>query len=247
MAASTWSTTDLTNVTLSGSNLIATASGIGGVRGKDPKRTGKFYFEVTVGTWGNANTSVGLACNAAALATVAATPTGAFSVIKSGTIRVNTTVSQGSLGSLVAGNTISVAVDLDARLGWMRLAPTGNWNGSGTANPATGVGGINLAAAALGDGFDAYPLAAFGATSDAATGNFGGTAFAGTVPSGFTSGWDDSVTALTSAVATQIAAEEWATAGTVVAQLTQIAVEEWAPVSLGAYSAGSPAWVVVMA
>lgn len=235
MAVSTWSTTDLSAVTLTGSNLIATATGVGAVRGKDPKRAGKFYFEVTVGTWANANTSVGVARNAAALATVAATPANAFSVIKAGTIRVNTTSSQGSLGALVGGNIIGIAIDLDARLGWMRLAPSGNWNGVAANNPATGIGGIDLSPSGIGGGIDTFPLAAFGATSDAATGNFGGSAFSGAVPSGYTSGWDDSVAAVSYAVATQVAVEEWASAPTVYAKLTQIAVEEWASVTLGPY------------
>ena len=48
-----------------------------------------------------------------------------------------------------AGNRLSIAVDLDNLLIWFRTT-TGNWNNSGTANPATGVGGISLAPALSG-------------------------------------------------------------------------------------------------
>jgi hypothetical protein len=50
-----------------------------------------------------------------------------------------------SPGGLIVGSVVEICVDIDARLFWLRVS-AGNWNGSGTANPATGVGGINIAA-----------------------------------------------------------------------------------------------------
>lgn len=68
---------------------------------------------------------------------------------------------------------------------WFTKVGTGVWNGNPSANPATGVGGIDLSAMA--------GLTMF-ATVQAAGGsgiicNFGATAFHGSVPAGFIGGW----------------------------------------------------------
>jgi hypothetical protein len=228
MANTTWSTTDKTaSVTLSGSNLIATATSTpAGVRGKDPKRAGKLYFEITGTIWANAATCVGVISAAPSLATLPTVILNNFFVVKNGNIWVNGAVAAGipNIGALVNGSIVGIAVDLDARQGFARLCPSGNWNGSATANPATGVGGVDLSAAGLGAGIDVYPVALFNTTSDAATGNFGGTAFSGTVPSGYTSGWDDTIAALSMVVPTQLGAEAWASTSPNV-NVTQIGEE----------------------
>jgi hypothetical protein len=66
---------------------------------------------------------------------------------------------------------------------WFKKQGGTNWNNSGTANPATGVGGLLLSGAGA-----IYLLGTlFGNTpGDTGTVNFGATAFIGTVPSGFT-------------------------------------------------------------
>jgi hypothetical protein len=65
----------------------------------------------------------------------------------------------------------------------------GLWNGNGTADPATNVNGATITGA-TGGGSSAAPALIFDGTSaEAYTANFGASAFAGTVPSGFTSGW----------------------------------------------------------
>jgi hypothetical protein len=83
------------------------------------------------------------------------------------------------------GNTLCIAVDLDARLIWFRTNG-GNWNNSGTANPATGAGGVNLnfakqhAVAPL----MWYPGASTNTSAATGTINLAGS-FAQSVPSGF--------------------------------------------------------------
>lgn len=242
MAASTWSTTDKeAGITLSGVNLVATqnqAVNLSGVRGKDPKRTGRFYFEAS-STWTDTGTRVGLAMGGIALLNLAATaPFGDVYVRKDGGIFLNGVTTGLTLAALTNGNVVGIAVDLDARLIWFRLAPSGNWNGSATANPATGVGGTSIATAGLGGGYDAYPWGGCtNVVNDAITANFGGSAFSGTVPTGFTSGWDDTVTPVLNAVATQASVEEWAIPVSPDAWVTQVAVEQWSTVATGTVQA----------
>ena len=91
-----------------------------------------------------------------------------------------------SFGNRAQGDTIALAVDVTNRLIWFRVVSgtPGLWNGDGTANPATGVNGISLISGSL----IPYVVTGTGA-GNAFTANFGGSAFTGTVPSGFTSGW----------------------------------------------------------
>jgi hypothetical protein len=113
------------------------------------------------------------------------TTTNAAVVIRlNGPIQINNSASGSQIGTINPGNVIGVAVDFTAHLIWFRIAPSGNWNGSGTANPATGAGGLNISAlsGAL------FPLFT-GGSGDVCTANFGASAFSGTVPSGFNSGF----------------------------------------------------------
>ena len=142
-----------------------------------------------------------------------------------GTVYVDS-VSMGTnlLGTISNGTVVCFAFDVDARLIWMRSGAAGNWNGSASANPATGVGGFLTG---LGRGIPAYPAFFGAASAEAVTANFGDTAFAGTVPSGFTSGFTAGVTSPTNTLATQSAVEHWL-ATNPDAQITQVALEHWA-------------------
>ena len=84
------------------------------------------------------------------------------------------------------GNITSLAVDIDNKLIWFRVNG-GNWNASGTANPATGAGGISISAISPTGGV--WLCCCLNDVADAATLNVGNSAFSYTVPSGFTS-WD---------------------------------------------------------
>jgi hypothetical protein len=83
---------------------------------------------------------------------------------------------------LAAGDILDICFDTTAALAWFRRIRSGaggNWNGSGTANPATGVGGVAAPSGALG----------FVVSSDTAgaklTVNWGASAFTLSNPSGF--------------------------------------------------------------
>ncbi len=100
--------------------------------------SGKYYCEWT-GSQTTGSLVVGLA-ETTFNGDVGAT-TGVFSLGGDGNFYINAT-SAGALGS-VGTSTMGMAIDLNANLGWFRLG-SGNWNGSGTANPATGAGGIDI-------------------------------------------------------------------------------------------------------
>jgi hypothetical protein len=94
--------------------------------------------------------------------------------------------------SLVGGSplnnsdVICMAIDFGNLRAWFR-ANNGNWNWNASNNPATNVGGIDISAVFT--GVAAYPTVGFYINGDAATGNFGASAFTYPVPSGFVS-WD---------------------------------------------------------
>jgi hypothetical protein len=237
MAASTWSTTDKSaSLTLTGSNLIATASaGNVSARGKDPKRTGKYYLEYTSTTTQGSTSLVGFAAARAPLsASNAASSVGPSALVGNliGWDTFGTQVLNFNAGvTITTGTVVCYAIDLDNALIWVRSGAAGNWNNAAANNPATGVGGQSLQAVGLGQGIDCYPFVYLQTTGNSITANFGGSAFTGTVPAGFTSGWDDSVSIVTNVVATQIALEQWSVPPTPAVQLTQGAIEQWAEVT----------------
>jgi hypothetical protein len=79
---------------------------------------------------------------------------------------------------------LTMAFDFDANLMWIAFG-TGDWNQSGTANPATGTGGISIASIEGSGGFFVY--CGLGLNGEA-TINTGESAFTKTLPSGF-SAW----------------------------------------------------------
>jgi hypothetical protein len=165
------------NVTLSNSNLTAAhanATTNSGVRGIAPKSAGKYYCEYRVDVFGS--DKLGLITAAGSYATSAAF---ASVVMSNGNANVFGTTSP-NIGSFVVGNVLCVAVDFDAGLMWFRKNAN-NWNNSGTANPATGVGGTAFTAH-----LSAMPAIGFsGAAGATFTANFGATAYGFTKPSGF--------------------------------------------------------------
>jgi hypothetical protein len=232
MANTTWSPTDKSaGITLTGGNLIATNSGGGtnSVRALDKQVTGKFYWECTCNTISSVITGVGIHAGWVSFVSGGySSAVGTCGVIQSGGgVYVDGSHSgQPSLGALVAGNVICVAVDAGARLIWFRVGAAGNWNGSAANNPATGVGGVPFTS--LGIGIQIYPSAVFGTISDQVTANFGDTAFTGAVPAGFTSGFTAGAVIGTNELASQIAAEHWASMIPPQMQATQTAIEHWA-------------------
>ena len=178
MALTTWITTQKTNITLSNANLTATGTSvISGVRGADTQISGKFYWEITTGAaFAGSGGCIGI-CNGNATASgIFTNSANAAVVFKNGAIWVNGINTGSSLTAFSTSALICVAVDLTAKLIWYRLTAGGNWNGSGTADPATGAGGLSIA------NFtppyqNLYPYLGVSAVNDVATANFGGCHF----------------------------------------------------------------------
>src|SRR6516164_6589714 len=137
---STWNPSDAgANISLSGGNLIvsATSSTASSVRNTNSHSTGKYYFESTFanmptsGSWG-----AGLANATYALTGTSANAAVLFMSTGNSPFIINS-ITQFNLGASVSGDVVCVAVDIGAALIWVRRN-SGNWNNSGTANPATG-------------------------------------------------------------------------------------------------------------
>jgi SPRY domain len=174
-------------ITLSNNNLTATGnSGVvnySNTRSLTSHSSGKYYFEVTFTTFVDGNAGVGLLNASESVPTDFLGDTDnsigyfGFGEMFFGGAQVGTTTA-----AFVQGDVFTLAVDLTNQLIWIGKNGT-NWNGSGTANPATGVGGISISA---------LPGPVFAAgnvytNGNSVTFNFGATSFAFTEPSGFVS------------------------------------------------------------
>ena len=187
MANTTWSPSDKTaGITLSGGNLVATVAGfaVNSLRAAHTQTSGKYYWEITCNPY--LLSLIGMAPSTRAHPFSLQTAAGACGLDTDGGIYVN---NAGALviGDIPNGAVVGIAVDLDAHLIWFRKTAAGNWNNSGTANPATGVGGVSIPG--LGGSVAASPAFSSQIDADKVTANFGDSAFAGAVPSGFTSGF----------------------------------------------------------
>ncbi len=195
MANTTLNPGDTANITLSGGNLIGTATGVnvnGLSRAIDGKTTGKWYFEVGLDS-GTPNYVTG-----AGIGTASATAPGLFNGVLGidGAVlaRYGNGTQEGVDGVNKFQNALAptptlicIAVDLDNHLFWARPTATWSWNNSASNDPATGVGGYDISGlvGAL------YPLIGVYTTGviPVWTCNFGDSAFSGAVPAGFTAGW----------------------------------------------------------
>ena len=216
MATTTWNPSDQTaNITLSGGNLIATSTtpANGGVRAIDKQVTGKFYWEITCNTISGNNAAIGISGGSTdlTLPPILGNPggIGRAGVQGSGQVWVDGLSAGVSLGALANGSLVCVAIDCDARLVWFRLGAAGNWNNNATFNPATRTGGVTVTS--LNVGVQVYPTFWSALSGQQVTANFGGSAFTGAVPAGFTSGFTAGVISPANAVSTQVALEEWVT------------------------------------
>ena len=182
----TWNPADLQAITLSGGNLIASSTNNGGARSVygAPAASGKWYFEITCTTQQQFIDACGLANSTQSLYDGGAYNHAVVVQAGAGNIYVNA-AGVGSIGAgYSSGAVLGFAFDLTANLIWVRRSPSGNWNGSGTANPATAAGGLSISAVTP-------PLYAYiqcGSVSEVWTLNAGASAFSGAVPAGFSSG-----------------------------------------------------------
>ena len=171
--------------TLSSGNLTTTLAGpnvVSSTLATSGQSTGKFYYEVTV------NSSLGFTAQAFGLAAISfpltdslGTDAGNVSLgwRSDGTVQAFSIVIATIQGWTV-GDTISIAVDFGGSLIWFRTNG-GNWNNSGAADPATGVGGISFSLS--GSAF--FPATTLQVAGDQWTANFGASAYAFTIPAGF--------------------------------------------------------------
>jgi hypothetical protein len=176
-----------------GLQAITNQNANGGVFALTSATTGKFYYECLVTANSDIHFStIGVALLSTHVDSLTA-GTGGAGVASAGEIVRNGT-NNTALGTTTIGQIVCIAVDLAANLFWARVNG-GNWNNSGAANPATGVGGIDMSAVWTGG-----PVApAMGCGSAAAgandfTANFGDSAYSFTVPSGY-SNWPTLFTA----------------------------------------------------
>jgi len=198
MTATTWNPSDLSGVTLSGGNytVSATAGTNGGARGTTSQNSGKWYIEYQVHGPSNDNVYVGFG-------TVDSGFEGTLNleyliaVDNNGNVHGDNGGLDNPIGaSLSDDDIVSVCLDLDNNLAWFTV--NGNfslWNDSGTADPASGTGG--MATGGFGGGSPAvFPLlmcqGTFGSPPVAGATMIPGSsspAFNYTPPTGF-SAWD---------------------------------------------------------
>jgi hypothetical protein len=193
----TWNPSDKSaNTTLTNSNLTAAGNNTnhGGVRSTTKLTSGKAYFELSL-------TGV-LSLNACGVATGAADYTnfynnngvgGAIVIPGNGYLYVNGS----TIANIVAGGggitspaVICFAIDLTNSRMWARVG-SGNWNGSGTANPSTNTGGADISG--LFPTNNCYAAVDTWNNTGTFTVNFGGSSFAQSIPSGF-SAWNSIAT-----------------------------------------------------
>jgi hypothetical protein len=189
-----WNPTDVsTNVTFSNSDATATLGS------NDTRVTksmvchaaGKRYAEFVIDEYGASSTgySVGLCKSDMVLS-------GVLLGGNTGSIGARDTIAyinNANVGtpwaSRAEGNVVCMAVDLDADLIWFKNASvSANWNNSGSADPATGTGGISIASIAD-SRFSYYASWSADQNTAAVTLRTQADAFTETAPSGFAA-WD---------------------------------------------------------
>ena len=204
---STLDPASVVNVTVSNGNLTGAYTGAGSngiVRGTGFKSAGKYYFESTIGQHsGSSGDGVGLLLSTGTAIDVSAQNANVVDVIlNTGNIWANGTNPK-TIGTIVTGNVVGVAVDLDNHKIWFRNNG-GNWNGAaiGSENPATNTGGVTFPSGSYSPNFFWN-----WANGDSQTANFGATSFNAAAPSGF-GNWTTSVSASTAVLEFQQASAD---------------------------------------
>jgi hypothetical protein len=171
--------------TLSNGNLTTTGNGTNGIaRSIASHTTGKYYYEVTIGSVSNllvGFVNAGESLNAyvgGSVNSLGAANGGGWLGDAGGTT---------TSATLVNGHVYGLAIDLGAMKAWILdiTSGTGQWNANATANPATGVNGCTYGAFGLGFTPPIYAAGTAAANGNNMTFNFGATAYTGTPPSGF--------------------------------------------------------------
>jgi hypothetical protein len=140
--ATTWDTIRKVNQTLSGGSLITTSTGAGGVA-VSRLAQGNIYCELTPTTI-TGTPEVGFWTSNGLQSTALSNALSSIGYRGSGAVLVNN-VTVTTIATWIANNRIDMALNPAAHLVWFRVAG-GNWNNSGTADPATNTGGIDYSA-----------------------------------------------------------------------------------------------------
>lgn len=190
----TWNPSDQVNMTLSSGNLVTTSAvNHAAVRSSTGKSSGKWCAQVTLNTMPSFNGGVGLDNGTEPLTGFlggAGSQGAAFypNYNTGQTIYQNGVFVVSGASPSTDGEGVTIAVDVDAKKWWVSdsvmVAASQTWNNSGTADPATGAGGIDIS-------YMTAPFFVEATTQDM------GTVFTGkfVVPSGCPTGfqsWDSS-------------------------------------------------------
>ncbi len=183
-----WNTADKSaNVTLSGGSLVATMTSAsqGAVRADTSFGSGKLYYEVVLGTASGSNFGVGWANATSSLSSfIGNDKNGVASYVANAGSPFffnNANVGGGGGYAAYASLTLCIAFDIGGKLIWAKYN-NGLLNGSTTADPASGTGGISLSTINAGPYF---PVMCANANGASVTANFGVTNFNYAVPAGF--------------------------------------------------------------
>jgi hypothetical protein len=178
------STFKAAGVTLSANNRRAVSAAVNAranVAAEATRTSGKYYYEATINNVTNGGLYIGFA-NQASLALTTDMETQASSVLvdNGGFVFIAGVNSASGLGTMAAAMVIHCAIDLTNNLVWFAMGG-GTWNASGTANPATGVGGLSISGLTAGG---KAPALGMWNASDVSV-NFGQSAYNLAIPSGF--------------------------------------------------------------
>jgi hypothetical protein len=177
---------------------VAAPIGFGGARSIIAHSSGMYYVEATVV---NFNTAVGLGLvnGREDLSSIGSDANGIVALCSNnagnGAMTNNAfTSSTQSKFNMSSGDTIGMAINLDAKLVWFYMPVTRLWNGDATANPAGNVGGIDISAI-MSAGYNDYvfpcawvEMTGDGGslmTADTVTVNLGDKPFINNVPAGY--------------------------------------------------------------
>lgn len=129
------------DINVSGGNTIAqiitNTLGWQSIRSNVSKTTGKYYFEAMLS---GTNIGAGVCDGTQAMTNFLGSTSHSVGYLQ-GSIYLNGGSAKAMPGN--ANSTIKVAVDVGGRLFWAAITGQ-NWNNDGTANPATGTGGIDI-------------------------------------------------------------------------------------------------------
>lgn len=191
----TWNPADIhSDNSLSGGNLTVTrgvaAFAFRGVRATKSHSSSKYYYEtdLTAITAPNDSLALGIGNSTMTLTTFPGSTYNSTGMLNgTGKVGINSVV-VATYATFVQGQTLCMAVDLDNMRMWYRTNG-GNWNNNASADPATNTLGVDISSLnASGAGPPYFPAMCLSNSGDTFTSNFGASAYAQAVPSGF-SNW----------------------------------------------------------